>query len=218
MPSVGFTGVTSGEYASKHAPWVNWQGTGHNQLAPKDSQPFSAFPTNFKKLPTVSLVIPDLLDDMHDGTVAQADTWLKQNMNAYIQWAKSHNSLFILTTDEDDDLHNNQITTLFVGGGVKSGQYSEHITHLNVLRTIEAMYHLPAVGGSASVVADQGRLDGAPLRRPARGNSPGNTGSAETDDTSPKRPLVNGSSPPEFTRWRVGLMEAFFILARSASE
>jgi hypothetical protein len=60
------------------------------------------------------------------------------------------NSLLILTTDEDDDLHNNQITTLFVGAGVKPGQYSEPITHLNVLRTVEAMYHLPFAGGSAS--------------------------------------------------------------------
>ncbi len=148
---MGFTGDTSGEYARKHAPWVNWQGTGPNHLPVKVSQPFSAFPTNFKKLPTVSMVIPDLQDDMHDGTVSQADTWLQQNMNAYAQWAQSHNSLLIITTDEDDDLHNNQIATLFVGADVKPGEYSEPITHLNVLRTVEAMYHLPAAGGSASV-------------------------------------------------------------------
>ena len=150
LPSVGFTGDTSGEYARKHAPWVNWQGTGPNQLPVKVSQPFTSFPTNFKKLPTVSMVIPDLQDDMHDGTVSQADTWLRQNMNAYAQWAQSHNSLLIITTDEDDDLHNNQIATLFVGAGVKPGQYSEPITHLNVLRTVEAMYHLPPAAGSAS--------------------------------------------------------------------
>jgi acid phosphatase len=150
LPSVGFTGATSGEYARKHAPWVNWQGSGPNQLPSTVSQPFSAFPTNFGKLPTVSFVIPDLIDDMHDGTVAQADAWLKQHLNGYAKWAVSHNSLLIVTTDEDDRQHNNQITTLFVGAGVKPGQYSEPITHLNVLSTVEVMYQLPDAGGSAS--------------------------------------------------------------------
>ena len=102
LPSVGFTGVTSGNYASRHVPWVNWQGTGPNQLPAKVNQPFTAFPTNFKKLPTVSFVIPNVQNDMHDGTVAAGDTWLQQNISAYAQWAQSHNSLLIVTTDEDD--------------------------------------------------------------------------------------------------------------------
>jgi acid phosphatase len=153
LPSVGFTGATSGVhgYAAKHSPWTNWQGTGPNQLPATVNQPFTAFPTEFKKLPTVSFVTPNLQHDMHDGTVAEGDAWLQQNLNAYVQWAKKHNSLLILTTDEDDHLSNNQITTLFIGAGVKHGQYSESINHFSVLRTIEAMYHLPALGGAASV-------------------------------------------------------------------
>jgi acid phosphatase len=150
LPSAGFTGFTSGDYAAKHAPWVNWQGSGPNQLPATVNQPFTAFPTNFKRLPTVAFVIPNLQHDMHDGTVAAGDAWLQQNLGAYVNWAKSHKSLLILTTDEDNDQHNNQITTLFIGAGVKHGQYSESINHLSVLRTIEAMYHLTAAGDSAS--------------------------------------------------------------------
>jgi acid phosphatase len=151
LPSAGFTGATSGPYARKHVPWVNWQGTGPNSLLPSVNQPFTAFPTNFKKLPTVSFVIPNLNNDMHDGTVAAGDAWLQQNMSAYAQWAQTHKSLLIVTTDEDDGPHHNQIATMFVGAGVKAGQYSESITHLTVLRTIEAMYHLPPAGDSATV-------------------------------------------------------------------
>jgi hypothetical protein len=151
LPFAGFTGDTSGAYARKHAPWINWQGTGHNRLPAKVNQPFTAFPGNFNKLPTVSFVIPNLQDDMHDGTVAAGDAWLQQHLDAYIRWAPTHNSLFILTFDEDNMLGNNQITTLFLGARVKPGQYSETITHLNVLRTIEGMYQLPRVGGSATV-------------------------------------------------------------------
>src|SRR5689334_12021878 len=32
------------------------------------------FSTNFTTLPTISFVIPNLNDDMHDGTISQADT------------------------------------------------------------------------------------------------------------------------------------------------
>src|SRR5262249_45242913 len=57
LPLAGFTGTSDGAYFRKHAPWVNWQGTGPNDLPVKVNQPFSAFPANFKKLPTVSFVI-----------------------------------------------------------------------------------------------------------------------------------------------------------------
>jgi hypothetical protein len=62
----------------------------------------------------------------------------------------SNNSVLIITWDEDDGSHNNQIPTVFVGGGIKPGQYSETINHYNVLRTIENLYGLPAPGNAAN--------------------------------------------------------------------
>jgi len=150
LPSVGFTGASSGNYASKHNPWVDWQGTGPNGIPAVDNQPLTSFPTNFANLPTVSIVVPNQDDDMHSGSIATGDAWLQQNLSSYIQWAKSNNSLFILTFDEDDSSMANQIPTLFVGSMVQSGQYSEHITHFNVLRMIEDMYGLPYAGQSAT--------------------------------------------------------------------
>ena len=80
LPKTGSTACTSGEYARKHAPWVNY-----TNVPEPDSLPFTSFPTsaNYATLPTVSFVIPNLLDDMHDGTIAQADTWLKSKFSAY---------------------------------------------------------------------------------------------------------------------------------------
>jgi hypothetical protein len=151
LPFVGFTGASSGGYARKHSPWVNWQGRGRYDLPATVNQPFTAFPRDYSRLPTVSFVIPNLGHDMHNGTVQQGDTWLKQNLNGYIQWAKTHNSLLILTFDEDDHSTDNHITTLIVGAGVKAGTYNETINHLNVLATIEALYRLPRVTGTANV-------------------------------------------------------------------
>lgn len=151
LPAAGFTGDSAGDYFRKHAPWVNWQGAGRHGLPARVNQPFKAFPANFNRLPTVSFVIPNQQNDMHDGSVAAGDAWLKKHLAAYIAWAPAHNSLFILTTDEDDYSGDNHVATLFAGAGVKHGRYNERITHLNVLRTLEDMYHLPPLGHSTSV-------------------------------------------------------------------
>ena len=96
-----------------------------------------------RPLPKLAFVTPNLQDDMHDGTVQQGDGWLKAHLDGYIQWAKMHNSLLILTWDEDDLLQGNYIATIFVGAHVKAGQYGEAVNHYSVLSTIEDIYGLP---------------------------------------------------------------------------
>jgi hypothetical protein len=88
---------------------------------------------------------------MHDCSIGTGNTWLKNNLDAYAQWAKNNNSLLIVTFDEDNSLSLNHIYTTFAGAHVKTGAYSEKITHYTVLRTIESAYGLSALGGAASV-------------------------------------------------------------------
>ncbi|WP_034271928.1 alkaline phosphatase family protein [Actinospica robiniae] len=153
LPSTGSTTCTSGKYARKHSPWINF-----SNVPTADSLPYTSFPSssNYASLPTVSFVIPNLNDDMHDGTIPAADTWLKNNLSAYATWAKSNNSLLIVTWDEDDYTENNQIPTIIVGQHVATGDYDETINHYNLLATLEQMYGLTKVGSSssASVIAD----------------------------------------------------------------
>jgi len=163
LPSVGSLVTTSGYYARKHCPWTNWQGTGTNRLPSIVGQPLTSFPTSttYSTLPTVSFVIPNLNDDMHNPTIYTApstysvtaisngDTWVQNNLTNYINWAKTHNSLLVLTFDEDDGGVPNQITTIFIGQMIQGGSYSNPINHYNVLRTIEDMYNLPYCDSSA---------------------------------------------------------------------
>lgn len=145
MPSNGYTGCTSGTYARKHNPWSDF-----SNLPTASNLTFSSFPTDYNTLPAVSVVVPNLQNDMHDGTVAQGDTWLQHNIDGYAQWAKTHNSLLVLTWDEDDNSANNQIPTIFVGAAVKTGTYPETINHYTVLRTLEDAYSLPHAGASSA--------------------------------------------------------------------
>jgi phosphatidylinositol-3-phosphatase len=153
MPSVGYMGCTYRAYARKHSPWVYWQGA---NVPAAVNMPLTSFPMDFSTLPTVSMVIPNLNNDMHDGTVKQGDTWLQKHLDGYVQWAASNNSLLIVTWDEDDQSASNRIATIFVGPMVKPGLYAEKIDHYSVLRTIEEMYGLPYAGKSAdaSAIAD----------------------------------------------------------------
>lgn len=145
MPADGYTGCSSGAYARKHNPWVNF-----TNVPAASNLTFDSFPTDYSQLPTVSFVIPNLLNDMHDGTVAEGDAWLQQHIDGYVQWAMTHNSLLVLTWDEDDRNANNHIPTVIVGPSVKPGIYSETINHYDVLRTLEDAYGLPYAGQSAT--------------------------------------------------------------------
>ncbi|MFC1440492.1 alkaline phosphatase family protein [Streptacidiphilus sp. N1-10] len=151
LPSTGSTTCSSGKYARKHSPWINF-----SNVPTADSLPFTSFPTSssgYASLPTLSFVIPNLNDDMHDGTIAAADTWLNSKMSAYATWAKANNSLLIVTWDEDDYTESNQVPTIIVGQSVKTGTYDETVNHYNLLATLEQMYGLKAVGNSASATA-----------------------------------------------------------------
>jgi len=145
LPAAGSTVCSSGAYRRKHNPWVSF-----SNIAPAQNQPFTAFPADFTTLPTVSIVVPNQLHDMHDGTIAEGDAWLAANLDAYVQWAGDHNSLFVLTWDEDDNLSGNHIATLILGAGVVPGAYAQVIDHVDLLRTIEDLYGLGYAGTSAS--------------------------------------------------------------------
>ncbi|MDB6131769.1 MAG: putative Acid phosphatase [Verrucomicrobiales bacterium] len=144
-------------YRRKHNPVTNWVGKisplPPNQLPPAVNMPFSLFPADFSQLPTLSLVVPNQLNDMHDGTRVMGDDWLKTHLDAYAQWAKSHNSLLIITWDEDNRITGNRIPTIFYGAALRDGTAAAGTWTLhNLLRTLEDMYGLGVHAGSAAQV------------------------------------------------------------------
>jgi acid phosphatase len=133
----------SGAYRRKHNPAANWQ-----SLPASVNRNFDEFARDFAKLPAVSFVIPDQNHDMHDGSFPVADAWLKTHIEPYLAWAYKHNSLLILTWDEDDYKGDNRIVTILAGPMVKAGTSGQRISHYNVLRTLLDFYGLPAPGAS----------------------------------------------------------------------
>ncbi len=143
LPTEGSTVCAAGTYARKHAPWVAF-----DNVPKADSKPFDALPQTYDALPTVTFLIPDVDDDMHDGTVEAGDTWLATHVKPLLAWADAHDTLVVLTWDEGYD-SGNTIPTIFYGPMVKPGRYAERVDHYNTLRTLEAMYGLASTGKAA---------------------------------------------------------------------
>ncbi len=169
-------------YGRKHVPWISFASIPNGPTVETSSNlRFADFPADYATLPSVAFVIPNLRNDMHNGAPAESipagDRWLRENLDGYYQWAKTHNSLLIVTFDESDDQSGfagltfpgiapdppyppdgprnqflldaqNRIVTIFAGAHIKPGRYAEGagVTHVNILRTIEAMYGLQRSG------------------------------------------------------------------------
>ncbi len=160
-------------YRRKHNPTVNWINlhqtavprTGQRFVLPVDSnlgflntrdptsgQKYRGFavdadgrPIGFEQLPTVSLVMPNEQNDAHSASLAAADAWLAQHIQPYADWARTHNSLLIVTFDEDGGQQigpPQPILTVFVGPAqhVAAGRYAQTVDHLNVLATVLQSY------------------------------------------------------------------------------
>ncbi len=124
----------------------------------------------YANLPTVSFIIPNNLNNTHGSNESapyatdpsvydllrqNADTWLQQNVDAYVQWARTHNSLLIITGDEGDRAHNfaGGVTTIVTGDPrlFVPGTDATSVNHYNLLRTLEDVYGVAPLGNSASV-------------------------------------------------------------------
>jgi hypothetical protein len=152
---------------------------------PSDSSQFQTLPRVSFVIPNLwhDMHNGTILED----SVRRGDQWLETYLNPYYQWAKTHHSLLILTFDEnnnkehykgltnpavtldpqhpDEDEYRrditNRIVTIFAGAHIKPGEYLEDkgITHINVLRTIEAMYGLCKSGAQQPNAAGIGITD-----------------------------------------------------------
>jgi phosphatidylinositol-3-phosphatase len=155
LPSAGDRVFTSGRYVRRHNPCASFTNVPNSV-----NLPFTSFPSaDYSRLPTVSFVIPNMDNDMHDGSVLAGDAWLKANLDGYAQWAVAHNSLLIMTFDEcwgADSPSTTPITTIFVGAGVSYVVSDQPVTLYSILRLVEDIHGLAYLGVEASAPAIEG--------------------------------------------------------------
>jgi phosphatidylinositol-3-phosphatase len=111
MPSNCY-GRNSGEYAVRHNPPPYY--TKLSGCATKDV-PYTQLSGDLAggTLPAFSFVTPNLIDDMHDGTIAQGDEWLKANLPTILNSSEyqSGTTVVFVTWDEGEGGSSNECAT-----------------------------------------------------------------------------------------------------------
>jgi hypothetical protein len=143
----------SGAYVRKHNPAISYTSISGNAAACANISSFANFDpaaANFE------FITPNMINDMHDGTVADGDNFLKAFLPRITGSAAFDNSLVLVTFDEGTTNVNGgghiatiaitpNMTPGFKGGGA--------YTHYSVLRTIEQAWGLPTLGNASSAVS-----------------------------------------------------------------
>lgn len=154
LPSVGSGASFAGRYAIKHSPFLYFRSVRSSPRLRDHVVPYSRFAPDLAngRLPTFSLVVPNLCHSMHDCSLAVGDAWLKRFVKPLLASPELANSVVIVTFDEGESYARGggRIATLVLGPLVKPrARSSQLVTHYGVLRTIEDGLGLPRLGASA---------------------------------------------------------------------
>lgn len=177
MPSACFVG-DSGEYAQKHNPFIYYDDIRLNSTECNKDVPYTQFSTDLASTattPNYAWVTPNLIDDMHDGTIAQGDTWLSQNVPAILNSPafKTQNSALVITWDEDDSTENNQVPTIVITSGMVNGTANkpydsfQPYTHYSLLKTVESAWGLAPLTSNDGGASPEGDFFGSPSTYPS---------------------------------------------------
>ncbi|MGH7639597.1 MAG: alkaline phosphatase family protein [Candidatus Dormibacteria bacterium] len=165
MPSPCYQGDSAGEYARKHDPFVVFQDL-QGSACSDHVLPYPGASGLVRALegpaaPDFVWITPNLLDDMHDGSVAEGNAWLAANLGPVLNstWFTQFPGTVIVTEDENDaepgggccgEAQGGQVPQLVISQRARGkGAVAATGDHYGTLRTIEEAYNLPLLGGAA---------------------------------------------------------------------
>ena len=105
LPSQGYTGGDQYPYAKRHNPLAYLTDVLNSSTQTQNLVPFTQFGSDLAnhQLPNFSFIVPNLLNDAHDGTLQAADAWLQLNIAPLIASAGFQSGgLLIIVFDESD--------------------------------------------------------------------------------------------------------------------
>jgi phospholipase C len=152
LPQQGYIGSSSGPYAKKHFPVAYFDAVRNDPAQRNNLVPAEQFLADLKSgqgLPDFSMLIPDLDHDAHDGTLKEADDWLRKYIPPLLENPDfQKDGILIITFDEsfksDPDHGGGHITTIVIGPLAKE-QFTDttFYQHESLFVTLEAVLGLP---------------------------------------------------------------------------
>jgi acid phosphatase len=124
---------------------------------PRSTAPLTAFFRDLRarRLPSFSLVIPDLCHDMHSCSVAKGDAWMTAFLRAVLRPGALRRTALFFVFDEsrraDTRGGGGRVAAIVAGPLVRPHSVSNApLDHYSLLRTIEDAWRLPLLGHSAT--------------------------------------------------------------------
>ena len=162
MPSPAFVGDAY-PYMQKHNPFVYYDDIRTDPAQFANVVPYTQLAQDLataQTTPDFVWITPNMIDDMHDGTVAMGDHWLSVNVPPILSSPAftAQRSLLLLIWDENDGSPGNEVPALVIADGVPKGFQSQvAYNHYSLLRTIEVAWGLSpltANDAGAAVMSD----------------------------------------------------------------
>lgn len=157
---VGYTKDGPYPYVKRHNPAVWYSSVLDKSTDLQRVVPFTQFQQDLQSdsLPEYSVIIPDLMHDAHDGSLAQADSFLSTNLPALFNtsyFKPGGDGILFLTFDECGGGENSpcgaHIFSTLLGPLARKGYVSSTAyTHSDMLRTIEDALNLQPYFGAAA--------------------------------------------------------------------
>jgi len=165
LPSAGFMG-DSYPYVRRHNPFAYLTDVVNSSAQTQNLVPLLQFHSdlNANHLPSFSFVLPNLLNDAHDGSLQAADQWLQNNIAPLISSSSfQQDGLLIILFDEAgfDDLTNGggHVAAVIVSPKAKAGhQSTTFYQHQSTLRLILQGLGITKFPGAASVAPEMGEF------------------------------------------------------------
>ena len=161
LPYTGYTGGNTGYYVKRHNPLAYFSDVANSSVEKQHLVSFSHFPTDLANnaLPDFSFVVPNIMHDAHNGTLAAADQWLKANIAPLLNNAafKTDGILIIVfdeSVDSDTAHGGGHVAAIVVGPKVKRGYRSTILLqHQSTLKTVLEALGMSTSLGSASTAS-----------------------------------------------------------------
>jgi acid phosphatase len=112
-------------------------------------------------LPDVGFLIPNLVHDAHDASLASADAWLRQQLTPVLESADftSGKLIVVVTADEDDKHSGNVVLTSVLTPRIHHKVVTTPLTHYSLTRYIAQVLGVTPLRNGASA-PDMGRAFG----------------------------------------------------------
>lgn len=162
LPQPGYLGADAYPYVRHHNPATYFTDIQNDPSQAANIVPFSQFATDLanNSLPQFSFVVPNMINDAHDGSPGQADAWLQSNMDPLINSAAFQSSgLLIITFDEgaqsDTENGGGHVATVIISSKSKMNFTSQTTyLHPSTLRLILEASGVGTFPGTAAVAPD----------------------------------------------------------------